>query len=249
MIDRDTARRRFEAFLDAMETYEGANSDEARAAAEDKVLAARAALDGETGIMRLRQRRMVAESLGHSAPGTVPREADDFGRFIGDCLDAIETPSGRQRLRHALARHFLDDKAVLTASFAHLLTEKMLANAKGLLGALDPVERASGVDSSTGLANSVRIQVVGKAGYAAGVEFGPNGRIPHKFWERVARDHAELARTGRARGHKIRDANAGTIKSWCQKGNLSAGLFNGNRLSGADARAKPDPSRMLTAAR
>jgi hypothetical protein len=49
MIDRDTARRRFEAFLDAMETYEGANSDEARAAAEDKVLAARAALDGETG--------------------------------------------------------------------------------------------------------------------------------------------------------------------------------------------------------
>jgi len=43
MIDRDTARRRFEAFLDAMEAYESANSDEARGAAEEKALAARGA--------------------------------------------------------------------------------------------------------------------------------------------------------------------------------------------------------------
>jgi hypothetical protein len=133
MIDRDTARCRFDAFLDAMETYEGANSDEARAAAEVKALATRAALDRETGIIRLRQRRMAAEALGDPAPGTAPREADDFGRFIDDCLGAIVTPSARQRLRHALARYFLDDKAVLTPRFAHLLTNKMLANSEGLL--------------------------------------------------------------------------------------------------------------------
>jgi hypothetical protein len=248
MIDLDTARRRFETFLDAMEKYAGANSDEARAEAEEKALAARAALDRETGILRLRQRRMAAQALGHSAPGTAPREADDFDRLISDCLDTIETPSGRQRLRHALAIYFLDDEAVLTARFARLLTAKMLANAKGLLGALDHVESTSGVDSSTGLADNLRNKIILNAGYTAGLELGPRGRIPHALWERAARDHADLAQGGRAIGRKIRDADAGTIKSWCQKKNLSADLFNEARLAGVAARARPDTSRMLTAA-
>jgi hypothetical protein len=49
MIDLATARRRFEAFLDAMDSYQAANSDEARNAAEGKALKARRGLDKETG--------------------------------------------------------------------------------------------------------------------------------------------------------------------------------------------------------
>jgi len=63
MTDRATARRQFENFLDTMEKYEGADSDEGRAAAEEKALAARAALNRETGIILLRQRRMAAAAL------------------------------------------------------------------------------------------------------------------------------------------------------------------------------------------
>jgi len=245
MIDRDTARRRFEAFLDAMEAYESANSDEARGAAEEKALAARGALDSETGITRLRQRRMAAEALDRTA-GAAPREADNFKQFISERLDSLETPSGRQGLRHALARFFLDDEAVLTPRLARLLTEKMIANGKGLLGALDSVESTQGVDSSEGLADNIRTNIVINAGYTAGIELGPRARVPHEFWKRAARDHGRLAETGRAKGNKIRPANAATIKSWCQKEARLASLFDDARRDGAAARKEPDPSKMLT---
>jgi hypothetical protein len=52
-----------------------------------------------------------------------------------------------------------------------------------------------------------------------------------------------LAQTGRAAGHKIRSANAGTMKSWCQKEGPSAELFNDARRS---AQGNPDSSQILT---
>ena len=125
-----------------------------------------------------------------------------------------------------------------------LLVDKMFKNPKGLMGALDHVEKKSGVDATKGLDEDVRAIVVTAAGYSAGVEFGLNKDIPFTFWKRAQRRHSHEADRWRAKGVKIATAKAETIRGWCVRiAGPHAENFRKGRAEGFTERNNPDPSR------
>jgi hypothetical protein len=200
------------ALLEAREGEQEANSDEARAAAQGAFLSAQAALGRATGATDVRRRRMAVEAL--DLPSGARVEAGEFDRIFKDCLDTIETMVSRNKLRRLLSRGFIDDEATFTDA-VRLLVDKLFKNPKGLMGALDRVEKKSGVDARKGLDDSIRTSVVLAAGYTAGVEFGPDGNIPFAYWRRAQRRHSREADGWRAKGVKIAPAKAATIRDWC----------------------------------
>lgn len=229
------------ALLEAREGEQEANSDEARAAAETAFLAAEAAFGRATGAMDVRRRRMVAEAL--DLPSGARVEAGEFERIFKDCLDTIETVPSRNKLRRLLSRGFIDNEATFTDS-VRLLVDKLFKNPKGLMGALDRVEKKSGVDARKGLDSSVRTVVVSAAGYSAGVEFGLDKDIPLTFWKRAQRRHSRETDGWRARGVQIPTAKADTIRDWCMRVAVPhADNFKKARADGFVERDNPTPSR------
>ncbi len=180
------------ALLEAREKEQDAGSDEVRAAAQTAFVAGWAAFSRATGATDVGRRRMAVEALDY--PSGRPVDAGDFNRVLTDCFFTLETQAGRDKLRRLLSRHFLDNEETLTPS-ARLLVDKLFKNPTGLLGALDRVEKKSGVDARRGLDDSVRTVVVSAAGYSAGVEFGLDGNIPFAFWKRAQRRHSRETRT------------------------------------------------------
>ena len=148
------------ALLEALEREQEANSDEARAAAQTAFLEAEAEFGRATGATDVRRRRMAVEALDLASGARV--KAGEFERVFRECLDTIETLTSRNKLRRLLSRGFIDDQATFTDS-VRLLVDKLFKNPKGLMGALDRVEKKSGVDARKGLDGSVRT-VVGLGG-------------------------------------------------------------------------------------
>ena len=91
MIDRTTARRRFEAFLDAMETYERANSNQAREAAEENVNAERKRYENgmSTNFQVLTIQQQLSDARGAELNALVGynKAIAAFHRAVGDLLD------------------------------------------------------------------------------------------------------------------------------------------------------------------
>jgi hypothetical protein len=228
------------ALLEAKEGEQEANSDEARAAAQMARSAAEAALDRATGATDFWRRRMVVEAL--DLPSGARVEAAEFERIFKDCLDTIEALASRNKLRRLLSRHFLDNEETLTLS-VRLLVDKLFKNPRGLMGAIDRVEKKSGVDAKKGLDDSLRTIVVSAAGYSAGVGFGLNKDIPFSFWKRAQRRHSYEAGLWRAKGVKIATAKAETIRDWCERAGPHAQNFKKARADGFTEQDNPDPSR------
>jgi hypothetical protein len=229
------------ALLEAREKEQDADSDEVRAAAQAAFVAGWTAFSRATGATDVGRRRMVVEAL--DLPSGARVEAREFERIFKDCLDTIETVASRNKLRRLLSRHFLDNEETLTPS-ARLLVDKLFKNPTGLLGALDRVEKKSGVDARRGLDDSVRTVVVSAAGYSAGVEFGLDKDIPFAFWKRAQRRHSRETDGWRARGVKIATAKADTIRDWCVRvAGPHADNFKKARADGFIERGSPIPSR------
>jgi hypothetical protein len=183
---------------------------------------------------------MAVEAL--DLPAGAPVETGEFERILSECFNTIETPVSRDRLRRLLSRGFLDDEATFTGS-VRLLVDKLFKNSKGLMGALDRIEKKSGVDARKGLDDSMRTDVVMAAGYSAGAEFGPDGNIPFAFWKRAQRTHRRLVRRALLRNYRIAPAEAATIKDWCLRAGPQAENFKKARAAGFAERDNPDPSR------
>jgi hypothetical protein len=231
------------ALLEALERERGANNDEGRTDAQARYLEAKAVLDYEIEAPHVRRRRMAVEALDYPSGALV--DAGDFRRVLTDCFSTLKTQAGRDKLRRLLSRYILDDEETIGRPAARLLVEKLSANSEGLLGAIDNVERKSGVGKTTGKNVNIRTKVVMAAGYSAGVEFGLNGNIPSVFWKRAQRMHGRLVKEARAHGARIKAAKAATIKDWCLRDGPQAGKFRLARADGFDRRANPDPSREL----
>jgi hypothetical protein len=74
--------------LEALERERGANSNEARAAAQVAFLAAEATFDRAIGATDVYRRRMAVEAL--DLPSGALIEAGEFRRVLKECLDTTE---------------------------------------------------------------------------------------------------------------------------------------------------------------
>ena len=117
-------------------------------------------------------------------------DAADFERFADEYVKG--SPEDENRLRIGLARHAQDSVNSLTQRWAGVFCDTMLQNYDGRYGALYGPANRQGVDKR-GWPENVRVRIMDKAGYTAGVEFGAEGLIPRDFWKRVARSTARGA--------------------------------------------------------
>jgi hypothetical protein len=240
MINREQPRRLLEALMDAMEREQSADSDETRAAAQVDVIKARDALHRASGVTDVERKRMMVDALGRPAGWSV--DAADFERFADEYVKG--SPEDENRLRIGLARHAQDSVNSLTQRWAGVFCDTMLQNYDGRYGALDGPANRQGVDKR-GWPENVRVRIMDKAGYTAGVEFGAEGLIPRDFWKRVTQaQHAELAKQ---RGFKRHEWAPATARDHSQT-SLSANVFRSSRGEGAAAKKdnKLDPSRMIS---
>src|SRR4051812_17927697 len=99
------ALRALEAVRSAIEQLKGANSDEARDAAQQAVLAAGEALDEALGVTAVQRDRMLA-AIGDEAPWRQSHETEFEPALIAR-LEA-GTRAGRNALRRVFGRHLLD---------------------------------------------------------------------------------------------------------------------------------------------
>jgi hypothetical protein len=231
------------ALLEALEREREANSDEARAAAQAAFLAAEATFDRAIRATDVYRRRMAVEAL--DLPSGAPVEAGEFGRVLKECLETTEWRASRNKLRRLLSRHFIDNEETFTP-VVRLLVDKLFSNPKGLMGAIDRVEKKSGIDETKGWDDKVRTIVVDAAGYSAGVEFGLHGHIPFAFWKRAQRMHGRQVERALSKDCRIAPAKAATIRDWCvRQAGPYAENFRKARADGFAERNSPTPSRGL----
>ena len=136
-------------FLQTREQEREANSDEAREAAQQAMLAADAALAEALGTGLLRRRRLLTELAGE--PVTDCRDYDErIGRAVKDA-----TPRGRIRLRHVVTRLLLDVAGIIGTDLARHVAAHMLETAAGRTGLMH-VETQRGIDPKTAAAWELR---------------------------------------------------------------------------------------------
>ena len=242
-----------ERLLEAREQERGANSNEAREAAEQAWLAADAAMAKATGVTELRRRRILRE-LDDLPVGEKVDAADYTNRIQQTVGDA--SPVGRTNVRFASARLVLDLIASVGAALVKHLAGALMQVAGGKRSMLD-VDHHQGCNPTTGAAFMLRKGIVKAAGYEAGVLYG-TGRIGDVLWVEAAAIHNAAAKKLRRSGEPCEPVSAKTVRDWCVRKRDKKGIpnehyknFEAARREGMTAAKRDliDPTARLAASR
>ena len=220
-----------ERWLEASEREKQVASAEARKAAQEAALKARAVMDAMLRATGLLRRRMLAAARGEPA-GTAADERD-FGKLMRP--KTRTTRAGRAALRHAAGRYLLDNAPTLTVDFALWLTGQARSANAGFEGVLSH-EPIAGVPPDGGTAHSLKEDITLFAAYTAGQKFKGDA-IPSAFWAQAAKTHNAEAAKLRAKGLKVKAVKPLTVKDWCLREGEGKEQFEAARKDGRKDRA------------
>jgi hypothetical protein len=216
MIDREEARRLFEAAFDHLDREAAASSDEARAAEQKAALTVIDDFLDRAGWSDLLRRRAV--TFVHGKPEGSSSQA-------GELASLIEKP---RNFRRALAR-LLYDLPLLPASrkaiWSFVMAEEGREGIRCGGGVFEP-EPVAGVDREDSASiENLKINFVEMIGYTAGAAgLTEKRRLTGELLQRACgawRRHT-LRRTGEAPDPVARE----TIRGWCTKPGRLADVFN-----------------------
>jgi len=193
-----------------------ANSDEARAEAQQQALDAHGRFLEESGMLDLLQRRMVAQIQGKQA------HADVLASALPAALGSGHGRVGARAARSATIRNVLDS-GIIPKPSSDLIAGALWAADTGR-SLFDP-EPVTGVDADSGALMFIRIEIARALGYEAGVKGFETRLLPHDHLDIARRYYVRMAAAYPGTKPMSQDISTKTISDWCSKGGIHADIF------------------------